>query len=399
MGALSLLVACTKNRPPVPKPTPDTGGWMSLCQERPSINPAAVTPGLRQDVAHASFGPPANKGAVPTNQWWSSLLSTHAEALWAQPLVVSWTNQGIALAVPRPHAVANTIFAGQTSPLVVVMPDVVPKVDSFGDFHVVASLTSGGGASGALTVAQGSPATWLRVGKGGLIIDAPDRSTFRSGSGKDVSRTTAFSTDEVRISAPDGSGWTVVLPKKATWKHEGRRVRADIPAGLTVGLVARPQESTKTWNAVAKRMGQHPVTGTLAAWKRQPGSVIQRLTWVGDPGAIALLPHQAQAYRKALGVFASPRGDMPVIAGSSALWEAPLPGVLFGVPTFAPTVARAVAKELATDSQPPVPAGAYFGPKAIGRMATQTDLAVRADPARAAAMLDRLGKELENPGA
>jgi endo-1,3(4)-beta-glucanase len=369
---------------------------MTLCRQRPQIDSGAVAAEARQDVAHVAFGPPKNLGAVPTNQWWSSLLSPHAEALWAQPLVVSWTPEGVALAVQRPRGTANTIFGGQASPLVIFMPGAVPHVESYGDFHVEVGLEAERGNTAALTVAQGSPATWVKVGTHGLILDAADRSTFRSSADKPLDELATWTADEVRVTAPDGSGWTIVLPSRASWRHIGRRLQADVASGTMVGLVARPDATTSKWNAVARNLGRHPVTGTQAAWKRQPGAVTQRLTWLGDPGAIALLPHQATGAASKLGVFRSSRGDMPVVAASTVSWDAPLPGVLLGVPTLTPEALSPVKGYLANDPQPPIPAGAYFGPKALGRAATQVDLAVEADPGLAKTLADKLGKDLEN---
>jgi endo-1,3(4)-beta-glucanase len=391
-----LTGACTKQHRPSPTPEPNDIGWMTLCRQRPQIDLGAVAAEARQDVAHTAFGPPKGLGAVPTNQWWSSLLSPHAEALWAQPLVVSWTPEGVALAVQKPHGTANTIFGGQASPLVIFMPGVVPHVESYGDFHVQVALEAERAKTAGLTVAQGSPATWFKVGSGGLILDAPDRSTFRSSADKPLDAVSTWSADEVRVTAPDGSGWTVVLPSKASWRHIGRRLQADVAPGVVVGLVARPEATTAKWNAIARNVGRHPVTGTQAAWKRQPGSVTQRLTWVGAPGAVALLPHQVAGQVNKLGVFRSSRGDMPVIAASTISWDAPLPGVLLGVPTLSPEALSAVKGHLANDAQPPIPAGAYFGPKALGRAATQTDLAMQADPVRAKALAEKLSKDLEN---
>ncbi len=367
---------------------------MTMCQQRTPVDRQAVSADAHQPVPHAAFGPPAGLGALPTNQWWSSLLSPHPEALWAQPLTVTWTAEGMALTVPRPRAVSKTIFAGQTAPLVVMLPGAAPKLSSYGDFHVVVAM-KGTSSAGEVTVAQGSPTTWVKVGGGGLSLQLPDRATITSSKGKTITAA-RWTEDEVRVAAPDGSGWTVVLPKKAAWNRDGIRLRAEVAAGDTVGLVARPNEATSTWNALARIAGRHPVTGTLAAWRRQPGSVTQRLTWVGEPGVVALLPHQTTDKTKSVGSFASPRGDMPVVAASRVEWDAPLPGVLFGVPQLSDEVNSAIAMDLAADKQPPVPAGAYFGPKAIGRLATQVDLARAADLATSPPMIDKLGKELEN---
>jgi endo-1,3(4)-beta-glucanase len=365
-----------------------------MCQQRTPPDREAVPEVARQEVPHPAFDPPSGLGALPTNQWWSSLLSPHPEALWAQPLTVTWTAEGAALSVARPRAVSKTIFAGQTSPLVLMIPGATPKLSSYGDFHVVAAL-KGTSSSGEVTVAQGSPATWVKILGGGLSLQLPDRATLTSSKGKAVTGS-KWTDDEVRIAVPDGSAWTIVVPKNVTWNRDGIRLRVDVANGETVGIVARPTDATSKWNALARNAGRHPVTGTLAAWRRETGWVTQRLTWVGDPGLVTLMPHQTTDKTKPVGSFPSPRGAMPVVAASRIMWEAPLPGMLFGVPQLPDEVKTAVAKDLAADKQPVVPAGAYFGPKAIGRLATQTDLARMADPAQAQPLVDRLGKELEN---
>ena len=199
---------------------------------------------------------------------------------------MTWTAGGFSLAVARPKAVSKTIFAGETAPLTVLMPGAMPKLATYGDFHVVAHL-QGSSTTGDLTVAQGSPATWLTVGEGPLTLQLPDRATLTSSKGKPLTSAT-WSDDEVRVGVPDGSAWTIVLPGKATWNRDGIRLRADVGKGSVVGLVARPTNAGPKWDNLARAAGRHPVTNTLAAWRRQPGRVTQRLTWVGDPGLIAL---------------------------------------------------------------------------------------------------------------
>ena len=368
---------------------------MTMCQERSPADRSVVPAQARQEVPHASILPPAGLGSLPTNQWWSSLLSPHAEALWAQPLVVTWTAEGMALTVPRPRAVSKTIFAGQTAPLVVMVPQAKPSLVSYGDFHVVMKLV-GKGASATVTVAQGSPATWLTLGEGGFSLQLPDRSTLLSSKGKSVTSLATFTDDEVRVIAPDGSRWTLVLSASAVWHHDGIRLRADTKAGSGVALVAKPEDAAPSWDGLARFAGRHPVVGTAAAWKIQPGVVTQRLMWTGKPGLVALLPHQVRPEEKSIGTFRSPRGDMPVVAASEVSWNAPMPGSLLGVPQLSAGVKAAVAKDLAVEPPPVIPAGAYFGPKSIGRLATQVDLARQSDVGTAAAMTDQLGRELEN---
>jgi hypothetical protein len=158
---------------------------MAMCQQRTPVDRKAVSADAHQEVPHALFGPPTGLGALPTNQWWSSLLSPHPEALWAQPITVTWTAEGMALTVPRPRAVSKTIFAGQTAPVVVMMPGATPTLSSYGDFHVVVAM-KGTSSPGEVTVAQGSPATWLKVGKGGLSLQLPDRATITSSKAKTI---------------------------------------------------------------------------------------------------------------------------------------------------------------------------------------------------------------------
>jgi endo-1,3(4)-beta-glucanase len=361
----AVLARCSRTRPS------PRGPRVVLCQERPTIGLTASGSG--------SAVP-----SMPTNQWWSSLLTPAPQTLWAQPLVVSWSSDGIELAVPVVNAVPKAIVSGRTAPLTIVATGARPAVRSFGDFHVVTSLAAGARRFGDLTVAQGSPATWwtstepleLRLPDGARVVGA------------------ATSSDNVTVEIPDGSAWTIVSNTSARWKVDGSVVTAT--GASTFGFVARPVDASAGWPALAVKAGKHRVTGTGASWERRPGEVVQTLTWSGGVGTAVLLPHQSER-AKSVGWFASARGRMPVVAADVVSWSAPLPGVLLGVPELPEPVAQKVRALLpADDRTKPVPAGSYFAAKTIGTMATLADLATRAGATDAARRNDQVAAELTN---
>jgi endo-1,3(4)-beta-glucanase len=321
---------------------------------------------------------------MPTNQWWSSLLTPAPQTLWAQPLVVSWTEDGVELALPIVNAVPKAIVSGRTSPLTIVAKGARPAVKSYGDFHVVTSLTSSARRFGELTVAQGSPATWWKTGEP-LELRLPAGARVVGA---------ATSSDNVTIEIPDGSAWTVVSNAAVRWKVDGSVVTAT--GASTFGFVARPNDASTGWAATAVTAGKHPVTGTSASWERKVGEVVQTLTWSGGVGSAVLLPHQAEG-AKPIGWFASARGRMTVVATDVVSWSALLPGVLLGVPELPEPVAQKVRGLLpADDRTKPVPAGSYFAAKTIGTMATLADLATRTGATDVDRRNDQLAAELTN---
>jgi endo-1,3(4)-beta-glucanase len=363
-----LLVRCSRGRPS------PRGPRVVLCQERPTIGLAAA----------AGAGGGAGVPSLPTNQWWSSLLTSAPQTLWAQPLVVSWAEGGVELALPIVNAVPKAIVSGRTSPLTIVTKGARPSVSSYGDFHVVTSLAAGARRFGDLTVAQGSPAVWWKTNQP-LEVQFPDGARVVGAIG---------STDRVTVEIPDGSAWMIVSNTEAQWRVDGNIIVA--LGASTFGFVARPNDASPGWAALAVKAGKHRVTGTSASWERRPGEVMQTLTWSGGVGSAVLLPHQAEG-AKSVGWFASARGRMPVVATDVVSWAAPLPGVLLGVPELSEPASRRVRDLLPGDDRTkPVPAGSYFAAKTIGTMATLTDLATRVGATDVARRNDQLAAELTN---
>jgi endo-1,3(4)-beta-glucanase len=352
-------------------------GSVTLCQDRPMVVSARSSDTLA-------------RSALPTNQWWSSLLADKPQTLWAQPIVVSWVASGVEVALPKPNAVANAIVSGRTTPITLLIADPNPTIESYGDFHVDVALRSQVAAtrSGVLTVAQGSPATWWTTTDSTVSIRVPDGAvvTFNNTS----LTTGAVRSDQIEIDVPDGSAWSVVTLKAVTWSLSGNVLSAAVASGTTMGLVARPTEPTAAWPAIAKRVGTHRVTATTAMWQREPGAIVQKLSWRGGVGVAVLLPHQVTSLTRSIGWFATARGRMTLVEGDTASWSAPLPGVLLGVPELGAQVRTEVAATLAAEPTPVIPAGSYFGAKAIGTSATLADLGTRTKSADAAARLDRL---------
>lgn len=331
------------------------GGRYELCQQRPSI-------GLDR-----STGQPA----LPTNQWWSSLLSDAPQTLWTQPLAVSFVDAGVELALPLPKVTADAVVSGRTTPLTLLTGRTPVSVRSFGDFHVDVTIGTDGDA---LTVAQGSPTVWWTVGRS-ASVRLPDGATVSNAETDQALGPDALQAGALHLALADGSAWTLVAPQTTTWRRDGNVVTATVKAGSRLGVVARPVGASSSWTRVALRSGRAPVTATRSSWEMKHGTVTQSLRWEGGVVA-ALMPHHGEP-AAGLGTFETVHGPMTVVERNEISWSAPLPGVLLGVPSFGSTDAVKLRRATAEEPARPVPAGSYFGPKALGTLASVIDVARR----------------------
>ncbi len=377
----------------------EASGWLGVCRDVTSGPTApSVRAGSLGPPPIPSIGPPAaGEGSPPiwpTNQWWTSLLTRPAEPLWSFPVAVRFDDGSMSLSVSEPVASANAVVTPFVATLAVVIPPGQVRVADFGDFHVVAAVGPAGEGATRVTIAQGSPAVWVRPGTDEFVVDLPVPADVLAVGGAPLVEGASLTTDHLSVTLPDGRGWNVVAGTRVAWSRSGSRLRADL-RGLgerpEFGLVARPADHGGRWDDLAYASGLDRVTDTRAEWQLSGDEALQRLTWKrrrGGAGLIATLPHQRLGGRvlgePATGTFHTARGELRVALSDVVEWAAPVPNLVLAVPEVPltpaerSTVGAELDRELAAlGDGTGLAAGSYFGPKQLGRLATLVDVARR----------------------
>ncbi len=305
----------------------------------------------------------------------------------------------LSLSVSDPVASANAIVTPFVPTLVIDTAPGTAQVEEYGDFHIVAAVGTGV-ETARVTIAQGSPAVWVRTGRDhfGFSLPVPAEVTAvdgdRSSDGGRLSDGGELTTDHLSVTLADGRGWNVVAGARVSWRRTGDRITADL-RGLgerpEFGLVARPVDHGSGWDDQAYATGLDRVTDTHSEWQIAPREVLQRLTWKrrrGGAGLIATLPHQRLGARvlgtTSAGTFPTARGDLRVALTDIVEWSAPLTELVLDVPDVGLTTAERSTVQTELDNEliaigdgSGLPAGSYFGPKALGRLATLVDVSRR----------------------
>ncbi len=386
--------------------------WLGRC--------ADSTSGPRQPtVTQGSLGPPPiptlapppersdSPKMWPTNQWWTSLLTKPHEPLWSFPVAVRFEDTTLSLSVSDPVASANAIVTPFVPTLTVDTSPGTARIEEYGDFHVVAAVGEANNTT-RVTVAQGSPAVWLRPANARFSFSLPMPAEVAAVDGGPLLDGTSVTTDHLSVTLADGRGWNIVAGARLTWARTGSQIAADL-TGLgerpEFGLIARPVDHGPTWDDQAYATGLDRVVETQAEWQLATDEVLQRLTWKrrrGGAGLIMTLPHQRVAGRvlgeAVAGTFPTARGDLRVALTAIVEWAAPLTELALEVPDVPltsserTTVQAELVRELAAiGAGEALPAGSYFGPKALGRLATLVDVSRRfGSPATTEGLLDVL---------
>ncbi len=316
--------------------------------------------------------------ALPTNQWWSGLLTGEdAKPIWAMPLVSQITDDGIAVASPNLVTEDKLIISSFEPSFVFGGKNSGFEVTDFGAFDVTVGVDTDQGVYTS-TIVQGWPAFQATVPEGEWPIEWVDTTVVSDSS-----------QDHVRVEVA-GKVWDVFVAG-GTIDSSGSSITNEQSERSTVVFVPVPNgaDQDEEWAELAEKIGTSPVTGTTAGYATDldNGKVHQRLTWEGA-GAVTLLPHQSLNAGNATQTkfeYQTPRGPLSVSTDSTVELAVDYRGLLPGVPW---TVSQ---DEVAEDALPnfeqvkssladvkPGPtleAGSYFGPKELGRLATTFELA------------------------
>ncbi|MBO0921532.1 hypothetical protein J1G42_11935 [Cellulomonas sp. zg-ZUI222] len=345
----------------------------------------------------------APSGALPTNDWWSSLLYKRldcrlSEPLHAHPVSYQPTPGGLGLSTPReatlsgtPGGIGEFHFQFVQDVVVGVAGLEAPTVQVAGwtDWTVTPSWSDGTRSLRA-TIGHGLPTSWYHVQGGDAVLS---------------------STHDVRVWARDGAtlGFTANghdyaahAPTGATWDVTGSTLRSSLGGRgyLAVTALATAADATDADRAAALAAvdgsALAEVTGTTADYTYDAAAGVVRTTYrlettpleAGATGAlVALYPHQ-QRYVTAVdgeqldAAYPSPRGVMTPYAGTTSFTTAtPFTGVLPEVPAVATSSGAARATldgllaEVAADPMPILRADTYWTGKALGRATRIVEIA------------------------
>ena len=351
---------------------PEVTGEGSIAPELPA--------GTQPSMGPAQAGEGLVGRAVPTNQWWTSALTgPWSQPMYAHPLAIQATPEGIEISASRPTVRPNTIESPFEPAVRAGGPSQSVRVVGYGAFSVRLESALVGGGRLETTVVQGSPIVYLR------FLDTDPRLTAAG----PVEITDDGS--RARVAGAGGRRFDVVASGPGgRWEQDNGQLRlADPGHDRVVAVAAVPDEEDSDWPLALSRSAANPVTTTTAtsSYDGDRGEVVQRLRVVRERdggGLVALLPHQQRTYVRAgtvpvAGSYASPRGTLHLVEADTVTLHVPMPGLLPGAPLIPPSSRADVARDLAADlsERGDVNGGSYFGFKELGRLATIVELADR----------------------
>ena len=343
----------------------------------------------------------APKGAVPTNDWWSSILFKKSDCAFGEPMMAHPASYdtdrgGLGVSYTTTPVVSGSAtgvgeykFPYARDLLVGVEGLDAPKVmvDGWTDWTVSPTWSDGKRTLRA-TIGHGLPFSYYQVsgGRARLQLDGAPRVWDQGGSW------TGFS---VR-----GHDYVAYAPSGASWSRAGQTVTSDLRGRGYFSVAVLPTtaaDSDATRRSLASSWARYAhavVTGTRLSYAYDPAKATatarysfttQRREGSGAGTVVALYPHQWQALTGATPLpkrYVSPRGPMKTLVGvTSFATSRPFHGVLPEVPAVADSAGAdratltALLAEAAAD-----PAGqrlddTYWVGKGLGRAARIAEIA------------------------
>ena len=382
-----------QDRPAIRVPAVTGAGSLGpiLAAERPTLAPTAAAVALQGK-------------ALPTNTWWTSaLVGNYTAALWAFPVVARGGPDGLELSAPEPQASQNTVIASAAPALTVGGPLKRVTVTGYGDFSVDLSLQA---AQTTLTtvIAQGSPFVPVRAPAGTLPVTLAAATSVTDGQGRSLAVGESVDSDTLLVQSLSQT-WVLAAPQPVTWQRTAQGLEASAGSALTYVFSPVPAGGPSDWPRRVAKFARSPVTMTASVLTRGAGVVTQKLYWEGASASnvIAVLPHQRALLGSSVttvpGHYDTSRGQLTLVQANALELKVPLPGLLPGIPQIplTPSNLSALQADLKADLAVPdsEDAGTYYGPKALGRLATMLQIARRiGDTGAATAILAKLRPRL-----
>ena len=293
------------------------------CNDRPITNPRA----------HVTSSFPS--GAIPTNDWWTSLLwrkfdcSAVSAALAAHPAVFQAYTDGLGVSYPTTPSISGTAtgvseyhysyaedvrigLAGLTAD---------GKVDGYSDW-TVSELWSNGSSSLRTTFGHGLPFVYAtKTGAGDATLTTQGTPTVWSNSGGAIGFTV------------NGHDYAAYAPTGATWTVSGTTIRSSLYNRDFFSVAVLPATGSASGRAAALAAyapyAHNHVTGTKVSWSYDEASAKMTATYAfttqakqgsGTGTVFALYPHQRDhltGVTPSTYSYVSPRGPMRVVIGAS----------------------------------------------------------------------------------
>jgi len=316
--------------------TPSGGGVPTECNNTPVTNPRA----------HVTSSFPS--GAIPTNDWWTSLLwrkfdcASISENLMAHPLAFHAFTDGLGVSYPTTPSISGT----STGPgeyhypytedfrLGIAGLSSDGKVDGYSDW-TVSELWSNGSSSLRTTFGHGLPFVYATKTGGNATLTGAAAPTVWSNGNAAVGFTI------------NGHDYAAFGPTGSTWNIAGSTISSSLNGGTFFSVAVLP---TTTGTSTADKVtalnafapyAHHHVTGTKVSWSYDEATARMTATYAftttarqgsGTGTVYALYPHQRDALAGVTPTgysYVSPRGPMKVVIGSSQFQTVtPFNGVL-----------------------------------------------------------------------
>ena len=401
------LVGCGTNAtlPRAPSAPPDTAtaeavgaGFYRTQLQDGEVGPAnergqPVLPKVTEGFAD----PPA------THDWWSSLIwqyggNPYSQPMFPHPLAMQAEAGGLALSYPDKAVVTAQTYVYPFAREVLVGIEGLSardtRVDGYSDWVVTAAWQDGARSLRA-TFGHGLPFVYLRMAGGaGMVAPAGPVKVWHQG-------------DEVLAFTIAGHHYAAFAPTGAHWNTQSGRFLSTGKDFFSIALL--PDDSAATL-ALFRRHAYAFVKDSRVEWRVEAGQVVTRYrveTALAEPRhevepLLALYRHQwLHTDAKLLAQkYASPRGEMRMVAQRELTTRLPLVGVVPVLPVVAgedrAALSKWVRQAAGGDLFPPGLDGkkdSYWTGKSLGRVAT---LAQLADQLGQTELRDRLVRALED---
>ncbi|UJF32228.1 glycosyl hydrolase [Paenibacillus hexagrammi] len=327
---------------------------------------------------------------MPTNDWWSSLAWTqYSERMYPHPLAVRNKAEGFQVYYPTITANSGCICGWMPAPTdangnddftighsaQATFPDA--KVDSFNDWFVTSSFTSGANSLKA-TYGHGSPYVYFTYAGGNPKLTFPSAPTIWSGNANSAVLGVTFNGRHYALFGPSGS----------TWSGIGSSVLTNNLNGKNYFSIALLPDNTAATLSKFQQYAYNHITNTTVNYAYNPSDSTVTTTYTytttakegtGSGTIFALYPHQWKNTTKTLlnYTYNSVRGTMKVAEGTSFTTSMKFTGVLPSLPdkgsynktTLAGYVNEAEAQTYTGGSD------TYWLGKEMGRLATLAPIA------------------------
>ena len=371
--------------------TPSGGAVPTECDGTPVTNPRA----------HVTSSFPA--GAIPTNDWWTSLLwrkfncSSISENLMAHPLSFHAFTDGLGVSYPTTPTISGTATGvgeyhynySEDFRLGIAGLTADGKVDDYSDW-TVSELWSNGSSSLRTTIGHGLPWVFATKTGGNATLTGTAAPTVWSSANGAIGYTIK------------GHDYAAFGPAGSTWTVSGSTISSSLNGGsffsvavLPTGPSSSNADRVSALDAFASYAHNH-VTGTTVSWAYDEATAKMTATYAftttarqgtGTGTVFAVYPHQRDALAGTTlsgYSYVSPRGPMRVVVGASRFTTVtPFNGVLpqldaVGFPAGSADAAQLDGYVSAVASGDPF-AGfgndTYWTGKALGRAAQVAQIA------------------------